>query len=1697
MSGSIDYNVNPYYDDYDEDKGYHRLLFRPGRGVQARELTQLQTVLQNQIRRFGQNIFKDGSIVIPGGVSVDKNYEYVKLNGSPDLSTIEVSETLTGATSGNSAVLLQKVDISGSDPATFYIQYTGGGRFIDGETLNASGGGSFTTASSASTGQGTKVNLDKGVFFVKGFFVAAVTQSLLIEKYGVPTGTTEVGLVVSESIVQNDTDTSLLSNAAGFNNENAPGADRLKITATLTEKSSIEDSNGETSQDYISLAMIVDGDIKEKFLKTQYNILADEMAKRTFEESGNYTVDPFIINVENHPTDNSKLRLELDPGIAYVKGYRVEKALLTELDIDKALTTSTVPNQNTGTSIGNYIRTSAPTYLPDISVFQQVNLVNSSSTVIGTARIRYVEKESGVSIYRFFLFDVNLTGSNKFNQVRTVSASVTGGTFSATIVDDNNSALSTDAAELKATNNNNLLFPIPQNRVKDLSDITITVQRYTSSTSNSSGVITLDTGDSTITWADTANWILVRNDTGAIYTTATFGAVGNQTIQISNLTLSTTFTIIAFVTKTALTTNVRTKTLTTKTDQALSIVGGGDNTVLLGEADIYKVTSIKDAADNSDITDRYIVDNGQRDNYYGQGKLILKTGETPPVGSGGNDVLVTFSFFAHGSGSYFNVDSYDSFVASNSYGEIPTHTLSSGSVIRLHDYWDFRPRFDDNFADFSTAGAIVNEIPKNNDVLQADIEFYLPRQDYLYIDSENNFGIQKGVPSLSPKLSDYPANAMPLYTIFLNGGVYDKDDISTTFIENKRFTMRDIGKIETRINRLEEWSTLSLLEVDASTLEVLDNSGNTRFKSGFFVDNFKSHNFANTGDNEYRAAINVQRGLLRPRSYENNSKLIYVATDSDSNTSSNVTVTGDILTLSYTEVVEFTQPYATEAVNVNPYAVATYSGSIELSPSTDEWRDVVNTTRTVTNIVENNPVDPEPANNDENWTWNWWGVPNTNLGLTPGRNETGFGAMAFQFGPEPEPFRVQNRQFLNNENQGQGTVTESSDTRTVSVRLIPFIRSRLVYFRVQGLLPNTTHKAYFDGVDVSAWCREETFQQFASNNVQESVSEFSNASAHPSGSTALTSDTNGVIEGSFFIPNTSSLRFRTGRRTFHLWDDKATSASNAISKAYGSYTARGTLETNETVVTRRVVRPAQTFNATGPSIRWADPVAQSFIIDNDEGAFITSVDIPFQSASSTLPIRCQIRPMTNGLPTNEILGEKYLNASAFTGKTSNAPVFSNTNTFVTFTFNEPIRVNGGEEYAIVLVSDSVDYNVWTAVAGDFLNGSSTRRLMQQPTLGSFFKSQNGSTWTPDQSRDMMFRLKRARFSTNQGTAYFENVNIQKALLPNNPIVTTNASTTININCPNHGLIVGDKMTIAGAATTNGISAANINGQRTVSAVHDKNWVSVTAGASATSAGSGGGNAVTAFHNYTFDEYYTSVNVQSFQSTTLAFGDKTTSGRSIAGSETAYVRDSSFNNFFPNDLVRKETIRMIASDENETANLSGNNSYTMRASLLTTNDYVSPVIDLQRLSITTIGKSIDNPAASVASGFNVPLNFVAETDNLNGSAEAKHITIPVTLESEAVAIRVIMAVNRPADATVELYHKLIDSGDDASFADKPWVLATIDEAIQSDENRAAFRDYQYTIEGNPFTRYMLKIVMKSKNQAKSPTIKDLRVIALAT
>src|SRR6056300_278454 len=167
---ATNFNVNPYYDDFSEDKNFHRVLFRPGFAVQARELTQLQSILQNQIKQFGDHVFKDGAQVIPGEISFSNTYHFAKLSTlSTSTATDLIGTVFTGDTNGVVGEVINATEASDTQAATIYIRYTKTAstgvinRFVAGETLTGDSGETATVGTdnvtlpidSKATGQGS------------------------------------------------------------------------------------------------------------------------------------------------------------------------------------------------------------------------------------------------------------------------------------------------------------------------------------------------------------------------------------------------------------------------------------------------------------------------------------------------------------------------------------------------------------------------------------------------------------------------------------------------------------------------------------------------------------------------------------------------------------------------------------------------------------------------------------------------------------------------------------------------------------------------------------------------------------------------------------------------------------------------------------------------------------------------------------------------------------------------------------------------------------------------------------------------------------------------------------------------------------------------------------------------------------------------------------------------------------------------------------------------------------------------------------------------------------------------------------------------------------------------------------------------------------------------------------------------------
>ena len=516
---TTDFNVTPYYDDYDTEKDFYRVLYKPGYAVQARELTQQQTILQEQINRFGKHVFKEGSIVIPGAFTLETNdgktyggsVPYVKVKDfDASNNAIDINDYLgvqvVGAASNISAQVVDVLDgsQSSSNTKTLYVRYTSASNsnnqlkvFSAGETLVANINNTNATVvvldndPVANTGFGSRFKIEEGVFFAKNHFISFPTQSVILDRY-VSNPSCKVGFYVTESIINASQDSSLLDPALESSNYAAPGADRLKLTPTL-QVLAYEDPLG--APDFVELFSIKDGKFKTYFERTQYNILNDELAKRTYDQSGDYVVKGLEVQVREHDDtgsnygryangNNSLLFVGVSPGVGYSQGYEIGTLDTTELQIEKGLTTLSARGQLSSATMGSYIAANnivgtweldkgAPILLYDTVQRAITGKTWSSGSVqgknIGRANVASVEYVSGTSgydaIYNVYLMDIKMLGSNNFSSVRSMYYN------NATYGDDfADVVLSSGKAVLQDTTTTTMLYYVGSDWTKDIKD---------------------------------------------------------------------------------------------------------------------------------------------------------------------------------------------------------------------------------------------------------------------------------------------------------------------------------------------------------------------------------------------------------------------------------------------------------------------------------------------------------------------------------------------------------------------------------------------------------------------------------------------------------------------------------------------------------------------------------------------------------------------------------------------------------------------------------------------------------------------------------------------------------------------------------------------------------------------------------------------------------------------------------------------------------------------------------------------------------------------------------------------------------------------------------------------------------------------------------------------------------------------------
>ena len=561
-------NIAPYFDDYDVEKQFYRVMFKPGYAIQARELTQLQTMLQGQVEAFGDNIFKEGSVVKGCNFTELDDLQFVKVNDGPSgfnatsyisgpaVETLQGQEVeldyvyeLVGQSTGLRAEIVQAstgFQTRPPDLNTFYINYlnttSSATQFQAGENLVINrhkylrGTTQETLTSEAVITQGLAVSAGistphvgksfgieaaPGIIFQKGHFIFVAEQRLIVEKYSNSPNDKSVGYLVSESLINALQDSSLYDNANGSKNENAPGADRLKLVPTLTVK---DTSTAAADSDFFTLVRYQNGNAITVRDVSQYNVLGEELARRTYDESGNYILEQFPLNTDDRIPEgqsNTEVQVIVGPGTAYVKGYRIENSGDRAFTIDQIATTEEITNQNVSMEYGNYLEvedTAGWNGRIDIGLGSAANPQTSSNQDMGDVYVQnltknriYLHSGSYSGVYNLSDLD-RFSDGNGYVQVKQTGA----------------------APLLRETNKKALVFDTGVNGLFGTNNTLIPVRAQVSAT-HSNGTITL-TANPGEDFNCSQDDILVVDTSSVQHDATTSTALNNSqlNIQISN-----------------------------------------------------------------------------------------------------------------------------------------------------------------------------------------------------------------------------------------------------------------------------------------------------------------------------------------------------------------------------------------------------------------------------------------------------------------------------------------------------------------------------------------------------------------------------------------------------------------------------------------------------------------------------------------------------------------------------------------------------------------------------------------------------------------------------------------------------------------------------------------------------------------------------------------------------------------------------------------------------------------------------------------------------------------------------------------------------------------------------------------------------------------------------------------------------------
>ena len=1744
----------PYYDDFNtsgnDDKNYLRVLFKPGVAVQARELNQLQTALQGQIDKFGRHVFQENSRVLEGEFNIDKNVFSINVIMNSAYSTdalitsgvvgklIDDGNTIENNRIEAKVIAFKRItndvvklflrytktadaSVAPATPLTEFQQpdYTKTFSVTNTVRINNSGGGDDNAVIGTvdSVGFAAEYKINRGVYFTKGSFVRVEAQNVYVDL-----GSTRLSydaipiLKVVESSVDVLTDSSLRDNAFGTTNVGAPGADRYKIDlqlrvltndATLLGISSNTEVLSESgfNADAIKLINVVNSEAVEP-LNYLYNELGETLAQRTFEESGNYALNPFVIDIKEHLLNGntqysgtnrgkflaadggteSKLAIDVEPSVAYVQGKRRELRTKKTVALDKGRDLYSAVYGEGFESItlqartGNYIEGETITGIPDSSETYELyrskadydtnnspNMEDANRSAIGTCKVSTVTFTG--TVFKAYVNTISLNAGFELSDATYLALdNLLGGT------DFSLDAGSKSAGfVLKDVRDETKLFPIGRTAVKELRNLNY-VKRSTSNAiaiSNSVSIaITLDGGTNTNETAsghsffsqDQNDYIVIDNSNGARIPLTTADAVlsnSNDTVELTaTAAVDGNFKVIFPVkVENATLTNGKKTAGAEETSTTSKSSLTKNERISIAAADIFEITSA--TYNGVDILKDVHLAPTTTQTSYNTTNYFIYRGETITLTSAAN-LVIKYKKFTQTTTQPFTIESYrvNGFTNSHTdgtqleYYEVPDDVDTEGGVIQsLGDAIDFR------------ATSIVLD---PGSTINCEVDYYLPRIDLLVIDQNGDFIIKKGNAEINPVAPEFPPESMVLYQLNIPAYTFSPSSVTITGVNNRRYTMRHIGEIEDRIRNLEYYTALSLLERDVEGRQIFDDDG-LRFNNGILVDTFSGHGIGDTTDSGYSCAVDPEAGELRP-TYTTHNIGCYMGGASGRTPADRLSAVGipqaepSLRLPAQNKRILVDQPFASTAISVNPFELAAYFGEIELSPSSDEWKSTERRPDVITNFDNN--LDNMLANLAEEgtlgtqwgeWEANWTGKEiRTSIGprVKIGRNERAAALRSSRTNPDiifegggwakrQETYTQSGTRVREGIRTTANIVTVQKEVndKVIDSSFIPFIRSRRVYFKGTGFKPNTRLIPFFDGINIDIYTRSTTVANFTSNTYADTstrpsfephtnnVGSAGIKSSSIAGDVTLKTDSTGDIYGYFVIPNNENLRFRTGKRIFKLTDAVNPDDPNATTFGEAEYSAQGLnqvverhiISTREIELKRERVSEREGIEQTRTVTRYWDPLAQSFVIGEfKQGIYLHSVDLYFQAVDDTLPVSIRLVKVENGIPTQKIVPfSKVTKTAAEMASQGSLTASTPTN----FRFQQPVYLGFGQEYAIVVLSNSPNYTMWHSEVGgtDVATGA---RITKNPYAGVSFISQNASTWTPNQDTDYKMKLYYLEFDTERSTTY-----TFTSILPQNQTGATINDSPGGAIETHAAVLLADDTQPQGTNIDYKLSMTDLNGTRDYPIVPNE---------------------------------------------TLYFD--------FHAAGAGYDVDSA------SEIV-------------------------LKATLSTTNANLTPMIDLDRVSILAITNNVNNDVGTVnadnsegGTGLNPQSNTAS-----HGPAAARYVTKKVKLKNASTSLDVYMGINRPEGTNVKVYAQfnnasnVVGGESEVGYTEldsDPIPINTARDKFPEVNFRFNFTDLVNTGVASDaieeFTEFKLKIVMLSSNSTKArvPRIRELRCLA---